>query len=147
MTLDYPGVIQLPPRPTWDEYFLSIAEVVATRSDCVRSQVGAVVVGPDNRIRGTGYNGAPAGMAGCGSCSRATSNVAPESPYHNCVAVHAEANALLYTDRRDLIESTIYVTRRPCPDCWKLIWGAGVEHIVWLDADGTMKHDWHVRSR
>lgn len=140
MTVDYPGVIELLPRPTWDEYFISIAETVATRSDCVRAQVGAVVVGPDNRVRGTGYNGAPAGMVGCGTCPRRTSDVAPGSPYHNCVSVHAEANALLYTDRADLYRSTLYITREPCNDCWKLIWGAGVERIVWLDTDGKMRY-------
>src|SRR5690554_7251561 len=91
-------------RPDWDEYFLGIAGAVAARSDCERSRVGAVVV-KDRRIRGTGYNGAPAGMPGCSTCPRRTSDCAPGSDYSNCVAVHAEANALLYCDREDLIRS------------------------------------------
>lgn len=47
-----------------------------------------------------------------------------------CVAVHAEANALLYCDREDLIGATLYVTRAPCPGCEKLIQAAGVERVV-----------------
>jgi dCMP deaminase len=147
VTIDYPGVVKLPPRPTWDEYGMGIAEVVATRSDCTRSQVGAVVLDRSNRVAGTGYNGAPAGMAGCGTCPRAVSDVAPLTAYDNCVAIHAEANALLYTRREDLQGSTLYVTREPCSWCWKLIWGSGVERVVWVDNGGRMPHDWHVALR
>lgn len=118
-------------RPGWDTYFLGIAEAVSARSDCERSKVGAVVVGPDRRVRATGYNGAPAGKPGCATCPRRTSGVEPGTDYANCVAVHAEANALLYCDRADLIDATIYVTRKPCSDCTKLIDGAGVARVVW----------------
>lgn len=137
MTLDYPGVVELPPRPTWDEYGLSLAEVVATRSDCVRSQVGAVVLAPDHRVVGTGYNGAPAGMEGCSTCPRRVSNVAPLTAYDNCVAVHAEANVLLYTRREDLKGSTLYITRSPCQWCQKLIKASGIAQVVWQDGDGV----------
>jgi dCMP deaminase len=136
MTVDYPGVIELPPRPTWHEYGLSLAEVVATRSDCVRSQVGAVVLAPDHRVVGTGYNGAPAGMEGCSSCPRRLSNVAPGSEYSNCVAVHAEANVLLYTRREDLKGSTLYITRAPCDWCVKLIKASGVSLCVFYTPNG-----------
>ena len=132
MTIGYPGVVELPPRPPWDEYFLSIAEVVATRSDCIRDQVGAVVVGEDKRIRSTGYNGAPSGMAGCSSCPRAVSDVAPGSCYSNCVAIHAELNALLFCDREDLPGATLYVTRGPCYGCLKAIRASGVAKVVFL---------------
>ena len=54
-------------RVGWHEYFLGVAQAVSRRSDCIRDQVGAVVVGEDKRIRSTGYNGAPSGMAGCSS--------------------------------------------------------------------------------
>lgn len=58
-------------RPSWDDYFLGIAEAVAARADCTRRQIGAVVV-RDNRIVSTGYNGAPSRQLGClaGGCSR-----------------------------------------------------------------------------
>jgi len=116
-------------RPTFDEYFLMMAETASLRSDCERDKVGAVIVN-NQRIRSTGYNGAPAGRPGCKSCPRRLSNVAPGSSYDNCVAIHAEANALLYCDRVDLIGATLYVTREPCYGCRKLINGAGVERIV-----------------
>jgi len=124
-------------RPSWDQYFLNIAEAVSERSDCERSRVGAVVV-KDRRIRGTGYNGAPAGKPGCESCPRRTAQVVPgESDYDSgptlCNAVHAEANALLYCDREDLIGSTLYITREPCYGCQKLIDAAGVEKVVTPD--------------
>ena len=120
-------------RPTFDEYFLGIATAVAARADCTRRQVGAVVV-KDRRIVGTGYNGAPAGDPGCVTCPRRTSDAEPGSSYDTgpgqCVAIHAEANALLYTDRTDLVGSTIYATCMPCDGCFKLIRGAGVTRVV-----------------
>lgn len=116
-------------RPSWSEYFLAIASVVSTRSDCVRDKVGAVVV-KDNRIRATGYNGAPAGRAGCASCPRSRTDVPRDSNYDNCVALHAEQNALIYCDRADLHGATIYITRSPCPTCAKLIAGSGVAEVV-----------------
>lgn len=121
-------------RPDWDDYFLGIAEAVAARSDCHRARVGAVVV-KDKRIRATGYNGAPAGKPGCATCPRRTADVEPGSDYTNCVAVHAEANALLYCDRTDLIGATLYVTREPCYGCTKLIAGSGVARVVTRDSD------------
>jgi dCMP deaminase len=120
-------------RPGWDEYFLGIAEAVSRRSDCERDKVGAVVVGEDHRIRATGYNGSPAGMEGCSVCPRRTSDVAPGSCYSNCVAIHAELNALLYCDRSDLPGSTLYITRRACYGCMKAIYAAGVSKVVWPD--------------
>lgn len=120
-------------KPSWDEYFLKIAQAVSLRSDCERSQVGAVVV-KDNRIRGTGYNGAAAGYPGCETCPRRLSGCAPGSGYdagaNLCVAIHAEANALLYCDREDLSGSTLYITREPCYGCEKLINATGIERVV-----------------
>lgn len=124
------------PKPTWDEYFLRIAETVSIRSDCERAKVGAVVV-QGRRIVGTGYNDAPAGQAGCETCPRRLSGVKPDSPYSEgsgrCVAVHAEANALLYTDRSDLPGATLYSTRTPCRDCAKLVAAAGIVRVVTTD--------------
>ena len=117
-------------RPGWDEYFLGIARAVAARSDCDRDKVGAVVVDSDRRIRSTGYNGAPPGRPGCSVCPRRLSGVESGSDYSNCVAIHAEANALLYADRDDLPGSTLYVTREPCYACEKLIAATGIVRIV-----------------
>lgn len=121
-------------RPSWNDYFAGIARAVAERSDCERDKVGAVVV-KDRRIRATGYNGAPSGTPGCATCPRRTSGVNPGSSYDNCVAVHAEANALLYCDREDLVGATLYITREPCYACDKLIQAAGVHAVVWPKPD------------
>ena len=120
-------------RPDWDTYFLNIAKTVSQRADCSRRQVGAIIV-KKNRIVSTGYNGAPAGEKGClaGFCPRANSDVKPnELPYTNCIAIHAEANALLYANRNAKKGATIYVTTKPCGDCEKLIKGAGILRVVY----------------
>jgi dCMP deaminase len=117
-------------RPTWNNYFHNIAVAVAERSDCERDKVGAVVV-KDRRIRSTGYNGAPAGQPGCGTCPRRTSQTPKGEGYENCVALHAEQNAIIYCDREDLQNATIYITRKPCDTCMKLIMGSGIESVVY----------------
>ena len=122
-------------RPSWDEYFLGIAKAVSLRADCTRRRVGAVIV-VDGRIVSTGYNGAPAGAPGClsvGACPRGklTYEQQPaDRDYGLCVAVHAEANALLYA-YRDVRGATLYCTDKPCVDCAKLIAGAGIKEVVW----------------
>lgn len=83
-------------------------------------------------------------MPGCGTCPRRTASVSPgETSYDDgpgrCVAVHAEANALLYCDREDLVGATLYVTREPCYGCQKLIDAAGIERVVTSESDtGTV---------
>ncbi|ERB55302.1 cell division protein DedD [Rhodococcus sp. P27] len=128
-------------RPEWDAYFLGIARSVAARSDCERSQVGAVVVN-DRRIRSTGYNGSPAGKPGCLTCPRRTSTVAPGTDYNSgpgrCVALHAEQNAIIYANREDLQGASLYVTRAPCPECSKLIGGTGVTEVIWPEGRITL---------
>jgi dCMP deaminase len=122
-------------RPDWDDYFLGIAKAVAARAECSRRLVGAVLV-KDNRIRATGYNGAPAGAPSClnGHCPRAFSNVKPGSSYDtgagSCIAVHAEANVLLYARRDDCEGATLYITDDPCGGCERLILGSGVTSVV-----------------
>lgn len=125
-------------RPDWRTYFLALAGTVSIRSDCERSKVGAVVV-IDNRVRGTGYNGAPPGKPGCHSCPRRLSSVLPGSDYRSgpgrCVAVHAEENAMDFTDDDDLVGATLYITREPCHDCLKLIKRKKVSFVVWPDGE------------
>lgn len=125
-------------RPSWDAYFLGIAEAVARRADCTRARVGAVIV-KDHRIVAVGYNGSPAGEPGCatdGACprGRATYDVVPSGAEYAgpgaCIAVHAEANALLYADQTHCVGATIYVTHPPCDGCARLIKAAGVSHVV-----------------
>lgn len=122
-------------RPDWDVYFLELADRVSARADCRRSRVGAVVVGPDHRVVSTGYNGSPPGAASClaGECPRGllTQAQCPSgSDYGNCIALHAERNAVLFAQPSRLIGSTLYVTREPCPDCAELINSVGIVRVV-----------------
>jgi dCMP deaminase len=128
-------------RPDWDAYFLAGAAWSATRADCTRAQVGALLVNARNEVRGTGYNGAPAGVPGCasaGACPRGRLSVEDcprDSDYSNCLADHAERNALRHADPRELHGSTLYVTREPCPSCWTLIRATGVRRVVTPDGE------------
>ena len=117
-------------RPSWSDYFLDIAVAIAKRSDCERDKVGAVIV-KERRIRASGYNGSPAGYPGCKSCPRRTAPKGSTQSYDNCVALHAEQNAIIYCDRADMDGATIYVTRMPCITCMKLIMGSGIVTAVW----------------
>lgn len=126
-------------RPSWDDYFLGIADAVAARGECVRSQVGAVLV-RDNRIVATGYNGVEAGEPSCldGICPRAQVQER-NLPYDEdgpgrCIAFHAEDNAITDAYRRGLSVSfshcSIYVTREPCERCAGMLRMIGVR-AVW----------------
>ncbi len=127
-------------RPDWHEWALDIAVTVATRADCSRRQVGAVILDADNRIISTGYNGYPAGKPGCasaGACPRGLlsyDEVPKDSAYSGvhapCEAIHAEENAILYA-RTSLVGSTLYVTDKPCPNCERLINGTGIRMVYW----------------
>lgn len=126
-------------RPVWSEYFLSIAEAVSLRASCSRRKVGAVLVDINNRIIGTGYNGAPPTVRDClqGGCPRGqTDSVEPDSTYDTvgsdgfCIAIHAEANALLNTIKSPF-NAKCYVTHKPCPSCIRLLAGAGVREVYW----------------
>lgn len=109
---------------------------------CSRRQYMAIVVGADGRVLGTGYNGAPAGVRHCddGGCPRAATDVAHGSGYGNCVAVHAEANALLHSDRSARDGGTLYVNGPPCWECSKLIAGSGITALV--HTEDTSYADW-----
>ncbi len=121
------------PRPSWDEYFLSIARLVASRSTCLRRQVGAVVV-KDQRILATGYNGAPAGLKHCEEvgCLRERLGIPSGERQELCRGIHAEQNALVQaaTSGADIKGATIYCTTQPCILCTKLIIGAGITRVV-----------------
>jgi dCMP deaminase len=130
--------LQAVTRPTWDEYFMDIAVAVSRRSDCIRRKVGAVIVSPDHRIVGTGYNGAPAGAPGCDTCPRRYAVDLPHGSSYDtgvgaCVALHAEQNALIYTNRVDLPGATMYVTSEICAGCLKMASGAGIAGVHWQE--------------
>lgn len=120
-------------RPGWDDYFLLLADTVSLRADCQRARHGAVIVDHDRRVVSTGYNGSPPGGGSClaGECPRATSDVPRNHPdYSNCIALHAEQNAIAFADRSRTAGGTIYITGHPCDMCAKLIAAAGIERTV-----------------
>lgn len=121
-------------RPSWDEYFLMIAKLAATRSTCIAFPVGAVIV-RDKQIVATGYNGSPSGSAHCttqGYCypgldSCDASKTMPSR------AVHAEANAIAQAAKHGVATegAKIYVTLEPCLSCLKLVISAGIHEIYY----------------
>lgn len=124
-------------RPDWETYFLYIAFAVSLRADCRRAQHGAVIV-QGKRIVATGYNGSPAGSPlSClqGDCPRGLLSyeelASLTGGYDECLAIHAEANALVHSNRLDCVDGTIYITGPPCPGCEKLIRASGIRRIVW----------------
>lgn len=120
-------------RPSWDEYFLNIAKLVATRSTCLRRKVGAVVV-KNKQILATGYNGAPTGITHCDEvgCLRDKLAVPSGQRHELCRALHAEQNAFLQAARHgvSLDGGTLYVTVQPCSICAKMIINVGIKKIV-----------------
>ncbi len=121
-------------RPSWDDYFMQISELVKTRSTCIRRQVGATVV-LDRRIISTGYNGAPKGTTHCEvvGCMRELLNVPSGERHELCRATHAEQNAIVQAaySGTSLKGATIYVTCQPCSMCAKLLINAGIVKIVY----------------
>ncbi len=116
-------------RQDWDDYFMSIAEVVATRATCDRKHVGAVIV-VDRTIVSTGYNGSPKGMPHCDEVGHEMKDMGGRQ---SCVrTVHGEANAIAQAAKSGArIEGgTLYTTASPCYDCLKLIINSGIERIV-----------------
>lgn len=120
-------------RPSWEQYFIDMLDVVKTRSTCLRRQVGALIV-KDKRIISTGYNGAPMNCKHCSEtgCLREKLNVPSGERHELCRAIHAEQNAIVQAAYAgvSLNGSTIYVTAQPCVLCAKMIINAGIEKIV-----------------
>lgn len=121
-------------RPDWDTYFMSIANVIATRANCSRRKVAAVIVA-GRRIISTGYNGTPRGIRNCfeGGCPRCSGHVESGASLEECLCVHAEQNAICqaaYYGIR-LAGATIYVTLTPCLTCAKMIINAGIREVVY----------------
>jgi len=121
-------------RPSWDEYFLDMARVVARRATCLRRSVGALLV-RDKRILATGYNGAPAGLPHCDEigCRREQLNIPSGERQELCRALHAEQNAIIQGALHgvSLKGSVLYCTTQPCITCAKMLINAGVTRVVY----------------
>lgn len=125
------------PKMSWDDYFMRIAGVVASRSSCAKRHVAAVVV-KDHRIISTGYNGTPRGTRNCneGGCERCLSLVPSGSGLGDCLCSHAEENAIVQASYHgvSLRDATIYTTFQPCILCTKMIINAGIREVVYRHA-------------
>ncbi len=119
-------------RPSWNQYFASIARMVATRSTCLRRHVGAVLV-KEKRILSTGYNGAPAGLKHCieVGCLREEASIPSGTRHELCRALHAEQNAIVQAAYHgiSIAGSTLYCTNKPCVICSKMLINAGIKRI------------------
>ena len=114
----------------WDEYFMGIAMLAARRSKDPNTQVGACIVSQDNIIISTGYNGMPKGCSD-DEFPWARSGASEDQTKYPYV-VHAELNAILNANGRDLRGSRIYVALFPCNECAKAIIQSGVKEVLYL---------------
>ena len=129
-------------RPDWSTYFMNLAQVVKTRSNCVLTQIGVVLV-KDKRIIATGYNGTPIGLpncfdGGCLRCLKKKKNLIKSGEEKGfCLCVHAEANAIIQSAYHGVSTkgSTMYTTLSPCMLCAKEIMNAGILEIYYLEKD------------
>lgn len=123
-------------RPDNDTYFMRMAKLVATRSTCLRRQVGAVVV-KEKRVLTTGYNGAPRGLRHCAEvgCVRQQNNVESGTRHELCRGVHAEQNAVIQAAYFgvSIKGASIYTTNYPCSLCTKILINAGIAEIVYME--------------
>ena len=133
-------------RPSWDEYFIQIAEIVKTRSTCIRRQVGAVLVNDNKQIISTGYNGVPRGVKHCTikTCTKLYEKSGEKNDI--CPAVHAELNAILQAASAGISpeDSTLYSTTRPCSGCTMAIINVGIKRVVYVEdyTDPILRSGW-----
>lgn len=120
-------------RPSWDTYFIDITRTVATRSTCLRRQVGAIIV-KDKRILSTGYNGVPAGIAHCSErgCLRTKMNIPSGERHELCMGLHAEQNAIIQSALYgvSIQNATFYITHQPCVLCAKMMINASIKEVI-----------------
>lgn len=140
---------------------MAVADVVAQRSPCSRAKVGAVIVDASNRIVATGYNGAPAKLAIrtskpqpfnrrllVGDCTEWCPHSTADEPspcYDDCFSIHAEANALMFCDRREREGGALFVTSNPCWTCAKQVANSGLA-AVWFRVDAAYREPKKVRD-
>ncbi|MCL4312265.1 MAG: cytidine/deoxycytidylate deaminase family protein [Candidatus Thermoplasmatota archaeon] len=123
-------------RPSWDEYFMRMAYLAASRSNCTRRKVGAVIV-RDNNVLATGYNGPPSHTVNCDivGCIRDELNVPSGERHELCRGLHAEQNAIIQAavNGSSIKGSKIYITTHPCVVCSKMIMNSDIEEIIFAE--------------
>jgi dCMP deaminase len=129
-----PKLLQEIQRPSWDEYFMNIAKVVASRSNCMKRKVAAIIV-RDKRVISTGYNGTPRGTRNCneGGCPRCNNLAASGTALHECLCSHGEENAIVQASYHgaSLKDAIIYSTFAPCLQCAKMIINSGIREVIY----------------
>lgn len=126
-------------RPSWDDYFLGMALLVARRSHDIHTQHGCVLV-KDKRIVATGYNGFPGGMNDASLPTNRPLKDNPEAPHKYDWMEHSEANACANAQQRPE-GATAYVTGEPCFNCMKTMWRHGIKKIIHIDSYGSQLID------
>jgi dCMP deaminase len=126
-------------RPSWDDYFMLLADLASHRSNCMKRRVGCILA-RHGRVIATGYNGTPRGVLNCneGGCARCNDGQAKcGQDLTECLCLHAEENALLEAGR-DRIDrwgpdnwTTLYCNTCPCLSCAKKIVQSGVKEVVY----------------
>ncbi|MGD9058077.1 MAG: cytidine/deoxycytidylate deaminase family protein [Desulfobacterales bacterium] len=121
-------------RPSWENYFMDIAMLVAKRSTCLRRSVGAIIV-KDKRILSTGYNGAPTGVRHCQEvgCLREKLGIESGKMHELCRGIHAEQNAIIQAAYHGVSvkDGSVFCTNLPCSICAKMIINAGIRKIYY----------------
>ena len=121
-------------RPDWDQYFMDVARVVASRSNCMKRKVAAIIV-RDKRMISTGYNGTPRGTRNCneGGCPRCNNMAASGTSLDECLCSHGEENAIVQASYHgvSLKDAIIYTTFAPCLMCAKMIINSGIREVVY----------------
>ena len=127
-------------RKSKDQYFSEIADLVSTRSTCLRNHVGSVIV-KESTILSTGYNGAPKGLPHCeelGGCLREKLGVKSGTHHELCRGLHAEQNAIIQAAYHGVSVkgAKIYCTTEPCSICIKMIINAGITEVIYIEEYG-----------
>lgn len=126
----------------WNEYFLDIAKTCATRSNCIKAQVGAIIVGEDKKIKATGYNGTPSKVKSCmelGECYRIKNNIPSGTRYETCRSIHAEQNAIIQAGQDRAKNGTMYIYGHEfiCILCKRFIVQAGIKDVYLKKDDNS----------
>lgn len=118
----------------WEEYFLDLARTCSTRSNCLRAQVGAVIVGEDKKIKATGYNGTPSKVISCferGNCYRVDNKIPSGTRYETCRSIHAEQNAIIQAGQDRCQNAVMYIYGHDfiCILCKRFIVQSGIKEV------------------
>lgn len=130
MTINKSAILK---RPSWDTYFMQIADLISTRATCVKRKVGAIIV-KEKQILATGYNGAPKNHPHCSAtgCLRKQLQLPSGANHELCRGLHAEQNAIIQAASCgvSIKGALLYCTFLPCVICAKMILNAGIKKVI-----------------